>query len=156
MNAAQLQLYWYEWRACAEALKKLGKRCDDEMRKTIQRSALAERTKSSKELSNAELTAVLAKFRSFSRPGDFDAQMHAQAEPEAVLDDLKNRCADAANAILLPKIKDMGHRHSAAGRYVDSTAERLFKHRGELTAREWQVLCGVLEASARRAPVSRS
>ena len=82
MNSSQLQLYWYEWRECAGALRKLGKRCDDDMRKTIQRSALAERTKSSKDLTNAELTAVLAKFRSFSRPGDFDAQMHAQEEPD--------------------------------------------------------------------------
>jgi hypothetical protein len=78
MNPSQLSLYWREWRACSEALKKLGHRGDDDQRHSLQRSALNERTVSSKNLTNAQLTAVLAKFRSFSQPGNLNAQLHAE------------------------------------------------------------------------------
>jgi hypothetical protein len=80
---AQLTLYWREWRACAEALKALGKASDDVVRKALQADAIGGIDKSSKKLTNAELTRVLAKFRSYSRPADFAAQMRAQEEPEA-------------------------------------------------------------------------
>lgn len=82
MNAAQLTLYWCEWRACAGALKELGRPADDVVRKALQADAIGGFDKSSKKLTNAELTRVLARFRSYSRPADFPAQMHAQEEPE--------------------------------------------------------------------------
>jgi hypothetical protein len=78
MNPSQLSLYWREWRACSDALKALGHRGDDDQRKSLQRSALGELTISSKALTNAQLTAVLAKFRSFSQPGNLNAQLHAE------------------------------------------------------------------------------
>jgi hypothetical protein len=83
MTKAQITLYWREWRACKEALQALGRACDDEVRHALQADAIGGFTKSSKKLTNAELTRVLARFRSFSRPGDLGAQLHAEDEPEA-------------------------------------------------------------------------
>lgn len=83
-TAAQLTLYWREWRACAIALKELGRPADDVVRKALQADAIGGIDKSSKKLTNAELTRVLARFRSYSRPADFGAQMRAQEEPERV------------------------------------------------------------------------
>ena len=83
MNPSQLTLYWREWRAAASALKELGKESDDVVRKALQADAIGGIDKSSKKLTNAELTRVLARFRSYSRPADFAAQMRAQEEPEA-------------------------------------------------------------------------
>lgn len=78
MNPSQISLYWREWRACSDALKALGHKGDDDQRKSIQRSALSERSISSKDLTNAQLTAVLAKFRTFSQSGNLNAQLHAE------------------------------------------------------------------------------
>lgn len=82
MTPQQTALYWREWAACSKALKALGHNGDDDQRKSLQRSALGERTISSKHLTNPQFTLVLAKFRSFSQPDDLAAQMHAQEEPE--------------------------------------------------------------------------
>jgi len=83
MNAGQITLYWREWRLASEALKGLGHPGDDYQRKALQADAIGGVEKSSKKLTNAELTKVLAKFRSFSSPADFKAQMHAEEEPDA-------------------------------------------------------------------------
>ncbi|MEN9841696.1 MAG: hypothetical protein RL376_1496 [Verrucomicrobiota bacterium] len=81
MNEKQLTLYWREWRACSLALKALGRECDDVVRKALQADAIGGIDKSSKKLTNAELTRVLAKFRSWSKADDLNAQMHAENEP---------------------------------------------------------------------------
>ena len=148
MNAGQIRLYRFEVAEWVKACRKLGRPCDDDARRALHKSVGA--PDSSKDFSQDNLTRVIAKMRSFSQPGNFNAQMHAEEDAGQRMDDLKNRCADAAQAILRPKIKDMGHLHSAAGRYIESTAYNLFKTHGELTERQWQKLCGVLEASARR------
>jgi hypothetical protein len=96
MNAAQTALYWREWSECRKALLDLGKLGNDDQRKSLQRSAIGERTKSSKDLTNAELTAVIAKFRTFSRPGDFNAQMHAVEEPGQRIETMRNKVAKLA------------------------------------------------------------
>lgn len=83
MTPAQLTLYWREWRAAAQAMKQLGHAGDDYQRRALQADAIGGVEKSSKDLTNAELTKVLAKFRSYSQPGNFSAQMHAEEEPEA-------------------------------------------------------------------------
>lgn len=81
MNTAQTTLYWREWRLCAKALEELGRPCDDAARKAIQSDAIGHIDKSSKKLTNAELTRVLAKFRSWSKADDLGAQMKAENEP---------------------------------------------------------------------------
>lgn len=83
MTNAQITLYWREWRACQEALRALGRPCDDEVRHALQADAIGGFTKSSKKLTNDQLTRVLARFRSYSRPGDLGAQLHVEDEPEA-------------------------------------------------------------------------
>ena len=148
MNAGQIRLYRFEVAEWVKACRKLNRPCDDEARRALHKSVGA--PDSSKDFTQDDLTKVIGKLRSFSQPGNFAAQMHVLEDAGQRLDDLKNRCTDAANAILRPKIKDMGHLHSAAGKYIDSTAYNLFKTHGELTERQWQKLCGVLEASARR------
>jgi len=82
MNPAQQSLYFREWGKARKALADLGRPHDDAARKDIQKNALGGVVKSSKFLTNAELTKVLAKFRSYSEPGNFDAQMHAEEDPE--------------------------------------------------------------------------
>lgn len=96
MNAAQTALYWREWNECKKALLDLGKLGNDDQRKSLQRAAIGERTKSSKDLTNAELTAVIAKFRSFSRPDDFDAQMQAENDGEERIEAMRNKVAKLA------------------------------------------------------------
>jgi hypothetical protein len=82
MTEKQLTLYWREWRACKEALQALGRPCDDEVRHALQADAIGGFTKSSKKLTNDQLTRVLARFRSYSQPGNLGAQLHAENEPE--------------------------------------------------------------------------
>lgn len=81
MNDSQMRAYWAEWRNCSSALKALGHPGDDYQRKALQADAIGGVEKSSAKLTNAELTRVLAKFRSYSKPADFAAQMHAEEEP---------------------------------------------------------------------------
>ncbi|MCS6244680.1 MAG: hypothetical protein H2172_16385 [Opitutus sp.] len=82
MNPAQQSLYFREWGACRKALAELGRAHDDAVRKVLQKEALGGAVKSSKVLTNGELTKVLAKFRTWSEPGNLKAQMHAEEEPE--------------------------------------------------------------------------
>ena len=82
MNPAQQSLYFREWGKARTALAGLGRPHDDAVRKQIQREALGGLAKSSKLLTNGELTQVLAKFRAWSQPGNLNAQMHAEEEPE--------------------------------------------------------------------------
>ena len=82
MNAAQQSLYFRVWGECRTALKEHGRPHDDAARKALQAQALGGTVKSSKNLTNAELTKVLAKFRTWSEPGNFAAQMHAEEDPE--------------------------------------------------------------------------
>jgi hypothetical protein len=104
MNAAQLTLYWREWRACSQALKALGKEHDDVIRRALQADAIGGIDKSSKALTNAELTRVLARFRSYSRPGDLNAQLKAEEEPEQTRADYYARIS-AAVLVILPDAK---------------------------------------------------
>ena len=82
MNPAQQSLYFREWGKARAALAGLGRSHDDAVRKALQKEALGGVVKSSKVLTNGELTKVLAKFRAWSEPGNLDAQMHAEEEPE--------------------------------------------------------------------------
>ena len=81
MNAAQQSLYFREWGKTRTALAGLGRPCDDTVRKALQREALGGAVKSSKVLTNGELTKVLAKFKTWSEPNNLNAQMHAEEEP---------------------------------------------------------------------------
>lgn len=97
MNLDQQNLYFYVWGECRKALAKHGRPHDDAARKALQKDALGGTVKSSKSLTNAELTKVLAKFRTWSEPGNFAAQMHAQEEPEKRLATLRDRVLQLAS-----------------------------------------------------------
>lgn len=81
MNPSQQSLYFREWGKARTALAGLGRPNDDTVRKALQREALGGTVKSSKVLTNGELTKVLAKFRTWSEPNNLNAQMHAEEEP---------------------------------------------------------------------------
>ena len=91
MNAAQQSLYFRVWGECRKALAEHGRPHDDAARKALQKEALGGTVKSSKNLTNAELTKVLAKFRTWSEPANFAAQMHAEEDPEARVKNLRDR-----------------------------------------------------------------
>lgn len=104
MNPAQTMLYFREWRACADALKALGRPYDNEVRHALQADAIGGFTKSSKKLTNGELTKVLARFRSYSQPGNLAAQLKPEDEPTQTRADYFARI-DAALFAILPDAK---------------------------------------------------
>lgn len=140
MTPRQTALYWREWAACRDALRARGHRGDDAQRRSIQANALGERTVSSKALTNAQFDAVLAKFRSYSRPDDLNAQLRQLDQPDQRRADLHTRIATLA--------EQCGIEDGAAG------LERYFKNwfHGRtfegLNERELHQLTGILERRA--------
>lgn len=82
MTQAQIKLYWREWQDCAKVRKARGLGASDANRHALHVEALGVDV-SMKVLTQRQFDRVLAKFRSFSRPDDIDAQLRAEdAEAE--------------------------------------------------------------------------
>lgn len=111
MTDKQLQLYFREWRAASAALKALGHAGDDYQRKALQADAIGGIEKSAKDLTNAELTKVLAKFRSYSQPADLGAQLKAEDEPA------QRRAATLAEIVRLAAARGVNGGVPAVSRY---------------------------------------
>ena len=111
MTDKQLQLYFREWRAASAALKALGHAGDDYQRKALQADAIGGIEKSAKDLTNAELTKVLAKFRSYSQPADLGAQLKAEDEPA------ERRAATLAEIVRLAAARGVNGGVPAVSRY---------------------------------------
>lgn len=77
MTPAQQNLYWREWQACSKARKERGLAATDANRHQLHVEALGV-DRSMKDLTQRQFDRVLAKFRSFSRPADLNAQMRAE------------------------------------------------------------------------------
>lgn len=92
MSPAQRSLYFCAWADCRKALIALGRDASDEARHALQAEALGGKTKSSTALTNSELDRVLAKFRSFSAPGDLNAQLKPEEDAEAKRGLAMERC----------------------------------------------------------------
>jgi hypothetical protein len=96
MTAAQRSLYFCTWADCRKALAALGRDASDTARHALQAEALDGKKKSSTALTNSELDRVLAKFRSYSEPGDLNAQLKPEEDAEARRASLIERCEKAA------------------------------------------------------------
>lgn len=142
MNAKQQSLYFREWGKARKALADHGRANDDAARKALQAEALGGKVKSSKVLTNEEFTKVLAKFKAWSEPANFDAQMHAEEDPAARLAALHETIAELA--------EECGINNGAAGinsYFKNWLAARTFE---TLTERELQQLRGIMERRAKQ------
>jgi hypothetical protein len=89
MTPLQNRTYWGAANDCREAMKRYGRAWSKEEweaeRKQVHVDVGAEDgdggPASSKDLSQDQLTAVLAKFRAWSKPTDLNAQFHALSQP---------------------------------------------------------------------------
>lgn len=100
MTAAQRSLYFRTWGECRKALAALGRDASDEARHALQAEALGGKKKSSSALTNGELDRVLAKFRSFSQPGDLNAQLKPEDDDNAKKADAMRRCYEACHVFV--------------------------------------------------------
>lgn len=152
MTAAQTALYWREWAACRDALTALGRDASDTARRHLQAEALEGRAKSSKALTNAEFSAVLGKFRSFSQADNLAAQMHAQEEQDPAT--TRRRYHDrihVALAALKPDHDFADPRFAGLNRatYIDALARKMFGAGfAELPTDELRKLAGLIETRA--------
>ncbi len=82
INPQQKALYWREWAACKDVLRRGGMSPAEaeEHRHVLHGNALGE-DKSSKDFSDRDLDLVLGAFRAVSRPDDLGAQLKAQDGP---------------------------------------------------------------------------
>ncbi|MEY4489713.1 MAG: hypothetical protein RIQ79_2221 [Verrucomicrobiota bacterium] len=96
MTVAQRSLYFCAWADCRKALVALGRDASDEARHALQAEALDGKKKSSTALTNGELDRVLAKFRSYSEPGDLNAQLKPEEDAEAKRSRMMERCEKAS------------------------------------------------------------
>jgi hypothetical protein len=143
MTASQTALYWREWAACKRALEHHGYARDElePQRHRLHIEALGA-DKSSKALTNAQLDAILAIFRAYSRPGDLHEQLRIIDQPGQRLQAHRHRALELVAALGIEE----------AGRiaYLDTMARRL-------CGRAWQAvhetdaakICGVLAARAK-------
>lgn len=85
MTAKQQKLYFAEWAKCRAALRKMGRTPAeaDAERKRIHARCCNGQDKSSKALSNAQLSAVLAAFWAWSHPGDLMRQLRQDPDRQA-------------------------------------------------------------------------
>lgn len=152
MTPAQTSLYWREWAACRAALLALGRDASDAARRHLQAEALRGRVKSSKSLTNAEFSAVLGKFRAFSKPDDLGAQMHAQEEQDPAT--TRGRYLDRIHAglILLKPDHDFADPKFAGlnrGTYVNALAQKMYGAGvAELDLDQLRKLAGLIETRA--------
>ena len=100
MTAAQRSLYFRTWGDCRKALAALGRDASDEARHALQAEALDGKKKSSTALTNSELDRVLAKFRSYSEPGDLDAQLKPEEDDNVKKAAAMARCYKASHVFV--------------------------------------------------------
>ncbi|AHF94193.1 hypothetical protein OPIT5_08190 [Opitutaceae bacterium TAV5] len=149
MNTQQLRLLRLEesrWRAVRKAV---AKPCDDAARHALYRAAIG-RDKSSKDFSNRDLTAVLAKLRAESDPANFDAQMHAQCDDGERKARYESECYAVMGRMVECGGKDFAG-PDAMARYLNGTAWAICKAPVKaLTAEQMRVVLGALERSLKR------
>jgi len=145
MNAAQTNLYFFEWGRVREHY--LGRGLDpkqaDAKRHELHVRALGGR-KSSKDFTNADLDKVIATFRAITQPCDFNAQMRQQNQP------------DRRKSVEVTRIGELKHHIGAnagyeAG-YVASIVRSNFgtDQLGSLTFEQLKRVAGILERRVRQ------
>ena len=125
MNAAQTNLYFFEWGRVRKhyLAKGIDPKQADHKRHELHRRALG-RDRSSKEFSNAELDKVIAVFRAVYDGGNLAAQLAQLDQPENRRLALVKRCHVAAGSFIEGKNDEAKARNLAA--YLDGTADRMF------------------------------
>ncbi len=122
MTPAQKTLYWREWSACSKARKAKGLLVSESVRHELHQTALGYH-KSSQALTNREFDKVLGVFRSFSRPDDLNAQLHAIEGTEDRRKEYRRR-ALAAVAVFIHG-DDKPHSEYLQDRYLDGVARKV-------------------------------
>lgn len=144
MTPKQTSLYWREWGNVRRVLIAAGRipAEADAQRHRIHIEQLG-RDVSSKRLTNAQLDAVLAGFRAYSRPDDLMAQLRLIDQPEQRLEAYKRRAAELADRC--------GVEEEGRDAYLDSLARRICTRTWEtVTETDAAKLCGILEQQAKR------
>ena len=125
MNAAQTNLYFFEWGQVRKFYRSKGidaKQADNK-RHELHRRALGS-DRSSKNFSNADLDKVIAVFRAVYDGGNLDAQLAQLDQPENRRLALVKRCHVAAGSFIEGKDDEAKARNLRA--YLDGTADRMF------------------------------
>jgi len=148
MNISQTAMYFAEFGKLRKLRKDegwTGQEIDEE-RHRITRTALG-RDKSSKDFSNGDLDAVLARIKALVSPGDFAAQMRQQDSPDLRRASVEARIEAALDVIVIaPDPQFAGLRR---GNYLTGTAKRICgKAYCELSDKERAKVMGALERSA--------
>lgn len=118
MNAAQTNLYFFEWGRVRKHFLARGidPKQADAKRHELHRRALG-LDKSSKDFTNAELDKVIAVFRAVYDGGNLDAQLAQLEQPENRRLRMIQRCRAAAGSFIKPELITA---------YLDGTADRMF------------------------------
>lgn len=146
MTPKQQSLYWREWGNVRRALVAAGRTPAeaDAQRHRIHIEQLG-RDVSSKRLTNAQLDAVLAGFRAYSRPDDLMAQLRLIDQPEERLAAYKRRAVELAERC--------GVEEHGVEAYLDTLARRICTRTwATVTETDAAKLCGILEQQAQRMP----
>jgi hypothetical protein len=143
MNAAQQAKYFYQWGQLREVLRARGltsAQCEQH-RHEITRKALGV-DKSSKDFTNADLDAVLAKIAAERDPAGFAAQMALQDSPDNARAAIERRTVAALEVLV-------GHEANRS-RYLDGTARKICgRFYADCTDAQRAKIMGALERSAR-------
>jgi hypothetical protein len=138
MTAAQKSLYWREWAACKKALTRHGYGSDEleAQRHRLHIEALGT-DKSSKSLTNADLDAILAIFRAYSRPADLSEQLRIIDQPDKRLQAYRHR---AMEMLIARGIEEQGRIA-----YLEQLSRRLCgRSWHDVRETEAAKICGVL------------
>ena len=144
MTPKQQSLYWREWGNVRRVLIAAGRTPAeaDAQRHRIHIEQLG-RDVSSKRLTNAQLDAVLAGFRAYSRPDDLMAQLRQLDQPDQRLSAYKARATTLA--------AQCGVEEPGRTAYLDQLARRICSRTwATVTETDAAKLCGILEQQAKR------
>lgn len=125
MNAAQKNLYFFEWGRVREHYRSKGidPKQADAKRHELHKRALG-RDKSSKDFTNAELDRVIAVFRAVYDGGNLEAQLAQLDQPESRRRSMIARCNVAVRSFIEGTTETMIEQNAKA--YLDGTAQRMF------------------------------
>lgn len=149
MNAAQTNLYLYEWGRARKWFREHGidPKQADAKRHALHAKALG-RDKSSKDFTNADLDKVIAAFRAISDGGNLDAQLAQIDQPEERRKWIIGRCWRAMGTFITGENENK--RQFACEAYINGTAQRMFSRRYDaLSDTQLAQVMGALERTAR-------
>lgn len=150
MNHAQLAKFHVLKSQWEKARKAAGRPADAAALSALKLRTI-KRDVSSKLFSQRDLDAMVAAFQAEISPGDFDAQMRQQNQPDARRAAALVRCRAACDALSDFSQYARLDKPAAQDLYLDGVAMKLTGHTiGECTVPELEKTAGVIGAHARR------